>query len=574
MRFSQRDLVFPLIAVSLYLLNLPPAAAQEHQSCNLSGAVVNSATNAGISHALVSFNGSASGFRFTDAGGNFQVVNVPCGTYSLMVSKPGFAPPRSLTQASNPMTRLMRTPQDSQPDQDTNRPTPSFEGVQLTAESEPARLQLVPLSSIQGTVLDENGEPLQGIVVEGISVKKLPDDTEYLPVRTARTDDRGAYALLNLIPGGYLVRLVGEGSSTRYFIGSTLNTNNDHRGLQPVYYPNADSVSSAQVFDLAPAQQARADFSRSSEPAFDINGHLAGFVAHAWTRIEIYREGDRLPMGAAFVNISNGQFRIVDVPRGHYTLRAMQYQADPAKWSASEVPVTIASQPVRDLVVELSSGVDIPVSVSYEAGAHAGERMELVLEPQHYRSNGRRVSIGELRQRAASVAGAGVLPPGPLSTQAAPPPQPAAFANVIPDQYRLQINLMGADIDYVDSAKFGDLDALNGPFTVAGAAAELHITMRGDSATIEGSVQRNGEPVMGAQIYVFLKSGSASRPKFGFSDRQGHFEVRGIPPGECRIEAYQGGPTMGAVDASAGESMTLQPNEHRTVTLEVISSSH
>src|SRR5450755_4398791 len=38
----------------------------------------------------VSYFGLAAGYRFTGAGGNFQVANVPCVQYSLSVSKAGF----------------------------------------------------------------------------------------------------------------------------------------------------------------------------------------------------------------------------------------------------------------------------------------------------------------------------------------------------------------------------------------------------------------------------------------------------------------------------------------------------
>src|SRR5271163_4325792 len=60
------------------------------QRCTLAVTVVNSATNAGIPHALVTYFGAAQGFRFTDTGGNIQVANVPCASYQLLVSKPHF----------------------------------------------------------------------------------------------------------------------------------------------------------------------------------------------------------------------------------------------------------------------------------------------------------------------------------------------------------------------------------------------------------------------------------------------------------------------------------------------------
>ena len=57
---------------------------------------------------------------------------------------------------------------------------------------------------------------------------------------------------------------------------------------------------------------------------------------------------------------------------GSIPLRTVQYQADPPLWLAAETPIMITSEPIENLQVELSRGIDIPVSVSYEAGAEAG----------------------------------------------------------------------------------------------------------------------------------------------------------------------------------------------------------
>jgi hypothetical protein len=93
------------------------------------------------------------------------------------------------------------------------------------------------------------------------------------------------------------------------------------------------------------------------------------------------------------VNLTTGQFRVTDVVRGNYTLRVQQYQADPPLWFAAEEPVNITAEPIRNLVVQLSGAVDIPVSVSYEAGAQDDGAVQLMLVPQHAVGNLRQLSI-------------------------------------------------------------------------------------------------------------------------------------------------------------------------------------
>jgi hypothetical protein len=267
-----------LAAILVCELSFAQAPPQQQQ-CTLAGTVVNTATNAGIPHALVSYGGVAQGFRFTDVGGNIQVANVPCGQYFLTVTKPGFQSgqeePTETLLLSNP---ILRAAMQDQSEQANIAPKPANLPVSLTPGSQAARIPLVPLASISGTVLDENGEPIYGEAVQVIAVKASLSGTDYVPTRSGHTDDRGHYELLGLPPGDYVVRLAGESSSTRYFQGNTPNTNNDHRGMQPVYYSNTDSLSSALVVHLVPGAQTNADFRQHTEAAFDINGRLSGFI--------------------------------------------------------------------------------------------------------------------------------------------------------------------------------------------------------------------------------------------------------------------------------------------------------
>ncbi len=542
--------------VAAILLGGSAFAQTPPQRCTLAGTVVNSATNAGVPHALVTYNGAAQGFRFTDTGGNIQVGNVPCGQYFLMVSKPGFVSGQEdsdrLFLLTNP---ILRESLENQPEQAGSPPKPATLPLNLTPDSPAARIPLVPVASVAGTVLDENSEPLGGVVVQSIAVKASLSGTDYVPTRTAHTDDRGRYELLGLSPGDYVVRLAGESSSTQYFQGANPNPNNDHRGMQPVYYSNVDSLSSALVVHLAPAAQTNADFRQATEAAFDINGRLSGFIPLAWTQLQLFRDGDRIPLGRAFVNLTSGQFRLTDIPRGSYTLRVQQYQADPPLWFAAEEPITVTAEPIRNLVVQLSGGVDIPVSLSYEAGAQDDGTVQLMLLPQHAIGNLRQVSMGKFANPKAD-------------TQ---PSTPKAFTDVIPDKYKLTV-LADGGTGYVASAKLGDVDVLHSEFPIGSAAGELHVTIRGDSATVQGQVTFQGQPAQGAQVYLIPASGDGAGLKTGFGDPEGHYEIRGVPPGDYRMRAWTSSPTMKEILSGSGETLTLQPSEQRTVAVEATAS--
>lgn len=541
------------LAVAFLCCIWPEVARAQAPRCTLAGTVFNSATNAGIPHALVTYFGGGSGFRFTDSGGNFNVENVSCGGFSLAVSKPGYI---SGQEENSPGALLanpaLRNLMEVTEEQAGSRPRPANVTLSVTPDSPAVRIPLIPLASISGAVLDANGEPLAGVVVQGIAAKASLQGADYVPTKTAHTDDRGRYELLDLPPADYVVRLAGESSITQYFQGNAPAPNNDHRGMQPVYYPNVDSPAAAQVFDLAPGANASADFRQPTEAAFDINGRLSGFVPQAWTQLQLYRDGDRVPLGRAFVNLATGQFRLTDIPRGTYTLRVTQYQADPPQWFAAEVPLTMTASAMENLVVPISGAASIPVSVSYEAGAKEEGQIMLSLHPQHDPGNLRTLLVG-----ARAVA----------PQQAAADGHANELKDVVPDRYKLTADSLGGSAGYVASAMLGGVDVLHGEFAITGAAGELHVTVRGDGATLKGQVTFEGQPAMGAQVFLIPARGAAG-VKFGFSDQEGNYTIPNVPPGDYRVHAWTSGPSAKEVLSATGDMLSLQPNDRQTLSLE------
>lgn len=545
------------LAAAFLCSTLPQVVPAQERKCTLSGTVFNSTTNAGIPHALVTYFGGGSGFRFTDSGGNFSVENVSCGGFSLSVSKPGYISgqeDRSAVLLTNPALQNLIEIADEQAG---NPPKPANIRLDVTPDAPAARIPLVPLASISGAVLDENGEPLNGVVVQGIAVKASLQGADYSPAKTSHTDDQGHYELFDLPPAEYIVRLAGEASSTQFFQGNAPAPNNDHRGMEPVYYPNAGSPAAAQVFDLAPGANSSADFRHATEAAFDINGRLAGFVPQVWTQLQLYRDGDRVPLGRAFVNVATGQFRLTDIPRGTYTLRVTQYQADPPRWLSAEVPLTMSAAPMQNLVVPMSPAVDIPVSVSYEAGATDDGQIMVWLHPQHSPENLKQVIIGNR--------------PGVVQ-QGAPDARANELKDVVPDLYKLTVDQPGGN-GYVASAKLGGVDVLQGEFAITGAPGELHLTVRGDGVTLKGQVTFEGQPAVGAQVFLVPASG-AEGVKFGFSDQEGKYTIPNVPPGDYRVHAWTSAPSAKEVLSTTGDTLSLQPRDQQTLSLDATAPEH
>lgn len=155
----------------------------------LMGVVVDAIDDSPVPHAEVTLGGAPPGVgtapRLTDAQGRFVFMDLPKGTYTVTVTKPGYVPGalgrRWPSGASQPIT---------------------------LADSERVgdlRIPLWRFATIAGRAVDETGEPLVGIAVQVLSRSIVAGKPKLTPGVTARTDDRGMYRLASLPPGDYVV---------------------------------------------------------------------------------------------------------------------------------------------------------------------------------------------------------------------------------------------------------------------------------------------------------------------------------------------------------------------------------
>jgi hypothetical protein len=59
----------------------------------------------------------------------------------------------------------------------------------------------------------------------------------------------------------------------------------------------------------------------------------------------------------------------------------------------------------------------------------------------------------------------------------------------------------------------------------------------------------------------------------GFTDEEGHYQITGVAPGDYRIRAWVGVPSPKEMFSDAGESVTLEASEQRTMALEAVQGS-
>src|SRR5215813_5707921 len=126
----------------------------------------------------------------TDDSGIFDFTEVPAGRYTVSVSKSGFVSlsygQRRPLQAGTPLTLA--------------------DGQQLKNVD----FQLPRGSVIGGRIMDEDGEPMAGVMVRVMRYQYLQGDRRLTPAGNAQTDDRGSYRVWGLMPGDYYINAIAR----------------------------------------------------------------------------------------------------------------------------------------------------------------------------------------------------------------------------------------------------------------------------------------------------------------------------------------------------------------------------
>jgi hypothetical protein len=177
---------------------------------------------------------------------------------------------------------------------------------------------------ITGTVVDQAGEPMQGIQVQPLRLRRENGRmvvSDPLPDTRRLTDDRGRFRVYGLSPGTYLV--VASTTAT----ASGLDRERGH-GFTKVYYPGTPSLESAQIVRVDDGREmGGVDLSymptrsaRVSGTAFDRSGEpLIGQV-----RLVSSQRSGAVAVDPIVERVDwDGTFAFPSVPTGDYVLQAV-----------------------------------------------------------------------------------------------------------------------------------------------------------------------------------------------------------------------------------------------------------
>ena len=278
-----------------------------------------------------------------DNNGEFKIDGLEPGLYRLSASAPGYVP------VSQP------SPTDSQ----------SYYHI-----GDSVILTMIKGGVITGTVTGPKG-PAIAVGVHAIRVRDEEGKPLSAPIlfRERSTDDRGAYRLYGLLPGGYLL------SAAKPRIGLIAPSAYDNDA--PTYFPSSTRDTASEII-VRSGEEIIADIQYRADPGHAISGAIAGATESERdfstnVSITLTDVRDRSAIMSAFASSSSKYaFGIYGVPDGEYEVSALQFLPSRVELRSQPRRVTVRGADVSGISLTLAPQASIEGRLVFENDPKAG----------------------------------------------------------------------------------------------------------------------------------------------------------------------------------------------------------
>jgi protocatechuate 3,4-dioxygenase beta subunit len=285
-----------------------------------------------------------------DADGQFELRNLPKGTFRLLAVKTGYGPVASkeppLPRAAGPFGQ------------------PAI--VVTLAEGETRERVNIPLlrwGTLEGRVVDERGEPVQGASVQLMQIRYEAGRRRLASASFSRpTDDLGRYRLFAIPPGRYAISAaVGDVQSV------------DLPGYARTYYPGSATPGESQFLSVGLAQDLTGiDIPLTRTRTARIRGRMVDAAGEPTLGGSVNLISSQRSASLANVSVGariqpNGEFEFANVPPGQYVIQA--YKGRSKSFIEGEfgtLPVSVDGSDLTDLRLQTSRGSTIHGHVTFD----------------------------------------------------------------------------------------------------------------------------------------------------------------------------------------------------------------
>lgn len=441
----------------------------------------------------------------SDAEGKFVITDVEPGRYSIMSQKSGFINGRAGSRGN------------------------MFGGSAATITVSPgqtvtgAKAEMMPQSIISGRVLDEEGEPLQNIMVQILRSQNMRGRKQMIPTGGGQTNDRGEFRIANLPPGQVILSI----SPPRFGNGPTGSTNEKSTtAYVQTYYPGATEVAQAAKIDVtAGAELSGFDLKLLKGRVSRIRGKVLDSAGQPMKNyfVQVMPKESGFFMGFMmnnFVRQPDGSFELGGIQPGSYTLMVQGQMipgAGPGPALNYREPLEVGTENIDNLIIRVPPPIKLEGQISVKGDP-----------PANFDKQSIRIQLSDESGRSF----------GPMAQQTIKEDGSFVLENVMPGKYRISA-FGGGEGVYLDSVVYGNQEVTGKDVEIADAApVKVIFAVGGGSVT--GSVMQNGTPAPGVSV-LLLSTDTTKRDmpftRTGMTDQNGNYSMKNLTPGDYLVLA-------------------------------------
>ena len=418
---------------------------------------------------------------------------------------------------------------------------------------------MLPAGVIEGKILDEDGDPLPGAEVIAAAT------TSQNAIGGGQTNDLGEYRISGLPGGEYLV-MAQSGQQP-----ALINLKpGESRVYAPTFYPGTIDRRQATKIQVHAGDEVGANFSLVSTRTFSVRGSVSGLRPQggsqsAPTRVTL--EAVDNPMAPHFEGavLPNGTFQIADVFPGSYRATMSDYGGN--GWQVLPTGQTVDVRDVDIDGIQLSPEPPSQIRGRFRMdsdGSHSPDWTQLNIQ----------IDPDDRSDSDGPVAGK-IAKDGSFNIEA-----PSGNYHII-----VTSNSNGESWrDFiVKEVVLNGKDVGDSGFSLAGGLTSLEIVASAQGSSVEGNVvDDDGKPVADIPVVCIPDANRRKRRDIYqqvTTDRQGHFAVRGLNPGEYQVFTLDDpadditDPDFVVAHEALGQTVTLNAGEHKEIVLKLPAES-
>lgn len=520
-----------VVGFSGQALTPPPSSSKPEDRCVLQGRVTNAVTGESLKKATVRLmrqmtassanNGpqSAQGYSTSsDADGNFKIENIEPGSYRLSGNRSGYLDTQYGAKRSGQAGSIIVL-------------SPAQQLTNIT-------LALTPQAVISGKVVDQDGDPVNGAMVQLVGQMWQRGKLRHMMQNGSNTNDLGEYRIANIRPGKYylVVNRVG-------FTPNDAPTEAGKPDIRPVktFYPEAPTLDDATQLDVKAGQDLGGmDIRLRTAATYHIRGRIVGVVPSGVNErmninVSARDEEDMMFMFGGGASVTKDHtFDISGIAPGSYTLNLFTFGGQVKGLGHADVDVSQGD--VNDVQLEIVPPGVLRGQVTLEGSPQAGSAA---------------ANLKNIRIFLASADMSRMI----FSNNNTTPKDDGSFTmeDVAPGKYYLNANAPAGT--YLKSVRFGGQEVLGKDLDLTQGAGQITLVFSYGVAEVDGTVQFPENPAPGgdasssaqpaatpdAEIVLVpdTLNDDGSGMRMGNSATGGSFSVKQVPPGHYRAYAFE-----------------------------------